>query len=125
MTKKERSQPVVSDEAMGEFSDRLLAWYAEYGRDLPWRHTRDPYHILVSEVMLQQTQVDRVRQYYDRFLKAFPDIKALAEAPLDRVLKLWEGMGYYARARNLHQAAGIILREHGGRVPAPTQSLTN
>jgi len=123
MKKKERSQLFVSAEIMKEFSERLLAWYREHGRDLPWRRTRDPYHLLVSEIMLQQTQVDRVRQYYDRFLKAFPDVKALAEAPLDGVLKLWEGMGYYARARNLHETSGIILREYGGRVPDDLESL--
>jgi A/G-specific adenine glycosylase len=106
-----------------QFARRLLDWYKEHGRDLPWRRTQDPYHILVSEIMLQQTQVERVLRYYPRFLETFPDLKALAEAPLDRVLKMWEGMGYYARARNLHRAAQIILGEYGGRVPSELSTL--
>jgi len=105
------------------FSPRLLAWYSRHGRDLPWRRTRDPYRILVSEMMLQQTQVTRVLEYYGRFLEIFPDIGSLAEAPLDRVLKAWEGMGYYARARNLHRAAGMIVDQHEGRVPAELDTL--
>ncbi len=95
----------------------LLDWFDAHKRDLPWRHTDDPYRIWVSEIMLQQTQVDRVITYYDRFLNAFPTVQTLAEAPLEAVLKLWEGLGYYSRARNLHRAAGIILNEHGGRFP--------
>jgi A/G-specific adenine glycosylase len=102
---------------------RLLAWYARHGRDLPWRRTRDPYRILVSEMMLQQTQVVRVLEYYGPFLQAFPDAASLAAASLDRVLKAWEGMGYYARARNLHRAAGMIVERHGGRVPADLETL--
>jgi A/G-specific adenine glycosylase len=96
----------------------LLGWYRREGRDLPWRRTRDPYKIWVSEVMLQQTQVETVIPYYRRFLAAFPDVKALAEAPQAAVLKRWEGLGYYARARNLHRAMGEVLARHGGRVPA-------
>lgn len=83
----------------------LLAWYRRHARDLPWRHTRDPYAIWVSEVMLQQTQVETVRAYYARFLGRFPSLEALAAAPVDRVLKAWEGLGYYQRARRLHAAA--------------------
>jgi A/G-specific adenine glycosylase len=90
----------------------LLAWYAIHKRDLPWRETRDPYKILLSEVLLQQTQVSRGLEYYSRFLEAFPDIQTLATAPVEAVLKAWEGAGYYARARNLHRAAQIIA-EHG------------
>jgi A/G-specific adenine glycosylase len=90
----------------------LLAWYARHKRDLPWRETRDPYKILLSEVLLQQTQVSRGLEYYSRFLEAFPDIQTLATAPVEAVLKAWEGAGYYARARNLHRAAQIIT-EHG------------
>jgi A/G-specific adenine glycosylase len=105
------------------FAPRLLAWYARHGRDLPWRRTRDPYRILVSETMLQQTQVSRVLEYYDRFLKAFPDVNSLAGASLDRVLKAWEGLGYYARARNLHRAARMIVERHGGEVPADLETL--
>jgi A/G-specific adenine glycosylase len=84
---------------------RLLAWYRKGARDLPWRRTRDPYAIWVSEIMLQQTQIATVIPYYERWMKRFPTVKALARAPLDDVLKMWEGLGYYARARNLHKAA--------------------
>src|SRR2546425_9386135 len=83
----------------------LLAWYRKEARDLPWRRTRDPYAIWVSEIMLQQTQIATVIPYYERWMKRFPTVKSLARAPLDDVLKVWEGLGYYARARNLHQAA--------------------
>jgi A/G-specific adenine glycosylase len=84
---------------------KLLAWYRKGARDLPWRRTRDPYAIWVSEIMLQQTQIATVIPYYERWMKRFPTVKALAKAPLDDVLKMWEGLGYYARARNLHKAA--------------------
>src|SRR5204863_4894819 len=84
---------------------RLLAWYRKGARDLPWRRTRDPYAIWVSEIMLQQTQIATVIPYYERWMKRFPTVKALAKAHLDEVLKVWEGLGYYARARNLRQAA--------------------
>ncbi|HEX5133484.1 MAG TPA: A/G-specific adenine glycosylase [Candidatus Krumholzibacteria bacterium] len=95
----------------------LLAWYRRSRRDLPWRGTRDPYRIWVSEVMLQQTQVATVIPYYERFLARFPDITALAAAPLDDALKLWEGLGYYARARNLHTAAREVVANMGGTLP--------
>ncbi|MBS3732137.1 MAG: A/G-specific adenine glycosylase [Desulfobacterales bacterium] len=94
-----------------------MDWYAENCRWLPWRRTQDPYHIWVSEIMLQQTRVDTVIGYYRRFLRRFPDVADLAAAGLQDVLKLWEGLGYYARARNLHQAAGIVNRQYHGRVP--------
>jgi len=102
---------------------RLAAWYRRRRRDLPWRRTRDPYAVWVAEVMLQQTRVATVIPYYERFLAAFPDVRALAEAPLERVLKVWEGLGYYARARNLHRAARRLLREHDGRLPADAAAL--
>ena len=95
----------------------LLAWFAETQRDLPWRHTRDPYRIWVSEVMLQQTQVRTVIPYYERFLARFPDVASLARAPLGDVLKLWEGLGYYARARNLHAAARALATKNANTVP--------
>ncbi len=95
----------------------LLAWFAREARDLPWRRTADPYRIWVSEVMLQQTQVGTVLPYYRRFLRAFPTVSALADAPIDRVLKLWEGLGYYRRAAHLHAAANVIARERAGRLP--------
>lgn len=96
----------------------LLNWYRQNRRQLPWRSTDNPYHIWVSEVMLQQTQVNTVLPYYREFLLQFPDIKSLASADLQDVLKAWEGMGYYARARNLHRAAKIVLQEHRGEIPA-------
>ncbi|MFZ5915298.1 MAG: A/G-specific adenine glycosylase [Chloroflexota bacterium] len=96
---------------------RLLAWYAGQRRDLPWRRTHDPYGIWVAEVMLQQTQVVTVIPYYERFLARFPTVAALAAAPLEDVLKLWEGLGYYARARHLHAAAQKIVADFGGQVP--------
>lgn len=84
---------------------------------MPWRQTKDPYAVWVSEIMLQQTRVDQVRPYYDRFMDRFPTVKHLSKAPLEVVLKAWEGMGYYARARNLHRAARLIVDEHGGQIP--------
>ena len=97
---------------------RLLAWHARHGRhDLPWQKRRTPYRVWVSEIMLQQTQVATVIPYYRRFLKRFPSVKVLADAPLDEVLHLWTGLGYYARARNLHKAAQAIRDQHGGRFP--------
>ncbi len=86
----------------------LLPWYAQNARDLPWRRDRDPYHVWLSEIMLQQTRVDAVRGYYARFLEALPTVQALARCPEDRLLKLWEGLGYYNRARNLQKAAKIV-----------------
>jgi A/G-specific adenine glycosylase len=94
-----------------------LAWYEAHRRDLPWRRTRDPYAIWVSEIMLQQTTVPAVIPYYRRWRDVFPDVRTLARAPLRRVLREWQGLGYYQRARNLHAAARRIVREHGGKVP--------
>lgn len=96
----------------------LLEWYACHGRDLPWRHSRDPYAIWVSEIMLQQTQVKTVLPYYQRWLAQFPTVAALAMADQQTVLKAWEGLGYYARARNLHQAAQQVVDQHQGQFPA-------
>ncbi len=107
------------------FSDRLLAWYDSFGRkDLPWKRSRNPYHIWVSEVMLQQTQVATVMPYFQRFIARFPDVASLAAADLDEVLHHWTGLGYYARARNLHRAAGRILSEHGGSVPTDIETVS-
>lgn len=100
-----------------EFSHRLRAWYEAHKRDLRWRHTRDPYRIWLSETILQQTRVQQGAAYYDRFLKAFPTICDLAAAPEDEVLKLWQGLGYYSRARNLHAAARRVVEEFGGLFP--------
>ena len=99
------------------FQRRLLSWYRSKGRKLPWRRTRDPYRILVSEIMLQQTQVDRVKGYYRRFVRRYPTFDDLAAASEPAVRESWDGLGYYARARNLHATAGIVVREHGGRLP--------
>ncbi len=96
---------------------RLLAWFRREARSLPWRGTRDPYAIWVSEIMLQQTQVAAVIPYYERFLETFPSVEHLARAPMERVLKLWSGLGYYRRARHLHQAARILARRHNGQFP--------
>ncbi|MBN2409194.1 MAG: A/G-specific adenine glycosylase [Candidatus Aminicenantes bacterium] len=102
----------------GSLPRKIGRWYRTHRRRLPWRETKDPYKIWVSEVMLQQTTVNAVIPYYVRWLELFPDIQALARAPLRRVLKAWEGLGYYQRARNLHQAARTICRKHGGSIPA-------
>lgn len=98
-------------------SRRLLAWYKRNQRSLPWRETNDPYRIWISEIMLQQTQVDTVIPYYHRFLKAFPTVSSLARAPLQKVLKVWENLGYYSRARNIHAAARMIVDKFDGRIP--------
>ncbi len=97
---------------------KLLRWYDRHRRDLPWRRSADPYAIWISETMLQQTQVKTVLPYYERFLSAFPNVEALARAPLARVLRLWSGLGYYRRAGNLSAAARRIVRRHGGRLPS-------
>lgn len=101
----------------------LLRWFGECRRDLPWRRTTDPYAIWLSEVMLQQTRVEAVIPYYERFLKAFPTVGRLAKAPLERVLRLWAGLGYYSRARNLHAAAQTIVRDHSGAFPRSSAAL--
>ena len=100
-----------------EVASRLLEWYGREGRDLPWRRTRDPYRIWISEVILQQTRVAQGMSYYHRFLELFPDVVALASAPEDLVLKCWQGLGYYSRARNLLAAARRIVEMHGGVFP--------
>lgn len=103
---------------MHDFAQRLIAWQRRHGRhDLPWQHTCDAYAVWVAEIMLQQTQVDTVIPYYQRFLARFPDLATLASAPLDEVLALWSGLGYYARARNLHAAARYIVERHDGAFP--------
>ena len=101
----------------------LLRWYRRNRRELPWRSTRDPYRVWVSEIMLQQTQVATATPYYERFVARFPTVRALARAPLDRVLAAWSGLGYYRRARHLHEAAGIVVREHAGRVPSEPRAF--
>jgi A/G-specific adenine glycosylase len=102
---------------------RLLAWYATHKRDLPWRQTQDPYRVWTSEVMLQQTQVATVQEYFARFVRTFPNIRQLAAADEIDVLRLWEGLGYYRRARQMHAAAKRIIAEHGGNFPANLAEL--
>lgn len=106
-----------------EFREALLSWFREFRRDLPWRRTRDPYAIWISEVMLQQTRVAAAISYYERFLQRFPDVFSLASAPEQEVLRLWSGLGYYNRARNLHQAAKQIVAEYGGRFPQQKENV--
>jgi len=105
------------------FRRRLLAWYRAHARDLPWRRTRDPYRVLVSEFMLQQTQVSRVLDYYGRFLGRYPSVAALARARPSAVREAWEGLGYYRRAANLHRLAKEVVRRHAGVVPADPAEL--
>jgi A/G-specific adenine glycosylase len=106
------------------FGTNLLAWFRKEARDLPWRRTRDPYHIWVSEIMLQQTRVETVIPYFRRFIERFPTIQDLAAAPEAEVLKLWEGLGYYSRARNLQAAARQVAERHGGAVPKDKASVS-
>jgi A/G-specific adenine glycosylase len=106
-----------------EIASRLLAWYGRAGRDLPWRNTRDPYRVWLSEIMLQQTTVAAVIPYYEQFLAHFPTIDTLARASLDDVITLWAGLGYYSRARNLHQAARHVVLERDGAFPDDFNSL--
>ncbi len=106
-----------------EVAALLPDWYHTHRRDLPWRQTRDPYHILVSEIMLQQTRAEAVKPYYARFLAALPTVEALAMAPEDLILKLWEGLGYYSRVRNLQKAAQTVMRDFGGVIPADFDAL--
>jgi A/G-specific adenine glycosylase len=108
---------------MGFLGDRLLKWYLLNKRDLPWRHTKDPYKIWLSEVILQQTQVAQGLSYYDAFVKTFPKVELLAKAPEDTVLKMWQGLGYYSRARNLHAAAKVIHTHYKGVFPKTYQEI--
>ncbi len=122
-----RARPAAAGDAdvfARELAPALLGWWDRHGRkDLPWQRDPTPYRVWVSEIMLQQTQVATVARYYDRFLSAFPDVRALADAPLDAVLHLWSGLGYYARARNLHRAAGIVRDAHAGKLPREFDAL--
>jgi A/G-specific adenine glycosylase len=114
---------LTSGSDAARLAQQLLVWYREHQRDLPWRHTRDPYRIIVAEFMLHQTRVSTVLPYYERFLRLFPDWSALAQTALDDVLKAWEGLGYYARARHLHELARHIWREYRGQLPESTEEL--
>ena len=105
------------------FAERLLAWFARHARDLPWRRERTPYRVWVAEVMLQQTRTETVEGYYERFLNRFPTVEVLASAPLEEVLKAWEGLGYYARARNLHATARQVATARDGYLPGTFEEL--
>ncbi len=118
---------IVSSSKLRSLRRLLLAWFAGHRRDLPWRaaegETGNPYHVLLSEIMLQQTQVATVIAYFHRFIEAFPTIEALAAADEQRVLRLWQGLGYYRRARNLHAAAKRIVQDHAGNIPREVEAL--
>ncbi len=106
-----------------DFAETLLSWYRAHGRDLPWRAGKDPYAIWISEVILQQTRIDQGLPYYFRFMDAFPDVYSLAAANEEKVLRLWQGLGYYSRARNLHAAAKQVTGSYGGKLPATSREL--
>ena len=109
---------------MKPFAEQVLHWFDDHGRkDLPWQQAVNPYRVWVSEIMLQQTQVATVIPYFERFITSFPDVQTLADAPLDQVLHHWSGLGYYARARNLHRAAQQVVAEHAGRFPTEVDTL--
>lgn len=116
-------EPVLPKPRPADLAPRLLPWFDHHARHLPWRLDHDPYRLFVAVTMLQQTQVAVVLPYYRRFLKAFPSLKRLARADVEDVLQVWAGLGYYARARNLHRAAQIIAQEHRGRVPRTREQL--
>ncbi|MGN1031242.1 MAG: A/G-specific adenine glycosylase [Butyricicoccaceae bacterium] len=111
------------DELLEHIPEPLLSWYDSAARVLPWRSQPTPYRVWISEIMLQQTRVEAVKPYFDRFLSTFPTVRALADAPEETVLKLWEGLGYYSRARNLHKAAKMICEEYGGVLPDTKEEL--
>lgn len=113
------------EEKILSFRQKLLAWYDENKRDLPWRRSKNPYHIWVSEVMLQQTRVDTVIPYYERFLERFPTVESLANAPEERLLKAWEGLGYYSRVRNMQVAAQQIMNEFNGEFPSTYEGISS
>ena len=112
------------EEKIASFREKLLAWYDAYKRDLPWRRTQDPYKIWISEIMLQQTRVDTVIPYYERFLDWFPTVADLAQAPEEKLLKAWEGLGYYSRVRNMQKAAQQIMENHGGVFPSSYEEIS-
>lgn len=111
------------DGMVAPFAPDLLAWYDQHAAELPWRSSTDPYRVWLSEIMLQQTQVETVKPYYIRFLTAYPTVSALAAAPIADILKLWEGLGYYSRARHLHQTAQQVVDRLGGQFPTSTEDL--
>ena len=114
---------MTDKETIEQALPRIAAWYAGAARPLPWRLSPTPYHVWISEIMLQQTRIEAVIPYYERFLAALPDIPALAAVEDDRLMKLWEGLGYYSRARNLKKAAVLVCERHGGELPASAAEL--
>lgn len=118
-----KDRPFSRTERLRAMNGPLLSWYRSHARDLPWRDSPGAYQVWISEIMLQQTRVEAVKPYYARFLEALPDVKALALAEDEKLLKLWEGLGYYSRARNLKKAAQIVVRELGGMLPASYEEL--
>ena len=112
------------EEKIASFREKLLVWYDAHKRDLPWRRTQDPYKIWISEIMLQQTRVDTVIPYYERFLDWFPTVADLAQAPEEKLLKAWEGLGYYSRVRNMQKAAQQIMENHGGVFPSSYEEIS-
>ena len=112
------------EEKIASFREKLLVWYDAHKRDLPWRRTQDPYKIWISEIMLQQTRVDTVIPYYERFLDWFPTVADLAQAPEEKLLKAWEGLGYYSRVRNMQKAAQQIMENHGGVFPSSYEAIS-
>jgi A/G-specific adenine glycosylase len=119
-----RHQPLLNPPHAASFYQPLLRWFSRHKRNLPWRiEPRDPYRVWLAEVMLQQTQVGTVISYYERWLQHFPTLQSLASAPLDDVLKQWEGLGYYSRSRNMHRSAQMVLRDYGGQIPSDVVSL--
>lgn len=108
---------------IGEILPKVISWYRAHKIDLPWRNEPTPYHVWISEIMLQQTRIDAVLSYYDRFLNALPTVSDLASVDDDRLMKLWQGLGYYSRARNLKKSAILIMEKHGGALPSSAEAL--
>ena len=113
----------TDEEILQQIPEKLLKWYDQNARILPWRENPQPYRVWVSEIMLQQTRVEAVKPYFERFLKALPTVEDLAQAPEEQLLKLWEGLGYYNRVRNLQRGARAVMAEHGGVIPASFEAL--
>ena len=113
----------TDEEILQQIPEKLLTWYDKNARVLPWRENPQPYRVWVSEIMLQQTRVEAVKPYFERFLKALPTVEDLAQAPEEQLLKLWEGLGYYNRVRNLQRGARAVMAEHGGVIPASFEAL--
>jgi A/G-specific adenine glycosylase len=120
---RESRRAMLKGQQLAAFRRRLFAWFREFQRDLPWRHTRDPYRVWLAEIMLQQTRVAAVIPYYERFLERFPNVQALAAAPEGEVLRRWSGLGYYRRARNLQKAARKIVADHDGEFPSRVEDV--